>query len=90
MPDLVRYLKAIEVRLSKLPAAAERDRLAMTGVHAVQDEIAQLRARRPHDSRVGELPWMVEELRLSLFAQGMKTKHPVSEKRIYKAIDAIS
>jgi ATP-dependent helicase HrpA len=90
LPDLVRYLKAIEARLSKLPAAAERDRLAMTGVHAVQEEIAQLRARRPHDPRVDELRWMVEELRLSLFAQGMKTKHPVSEKRIYRAIDAIS
>ena len=90
LPDVLRYLKAIEARLSKLPAGAERDRLAMTGVHAVQDEIAQLQARRPGDPRVDELRWMVEELRLSLFAQGMRTKHPVSEKRIYKAIDAIS
>jgi ATP-dependent helicase HrpA len=88
--DLVRYLKAIEARLGKLPQNADRDRLLMTEVHAVQDEVAQLRARRPHDPRVDELRWMVEELRVSLFAQGMRTKHPVSAKRIYKAIDQIA
>jgi ATP-dependent helicase HrpA len=90
LPDLVRYLKAIEARLAKLPAGASRDILAMTGVHAVQDELAQLRARRPHDPRVEDVRWMVEELRVSLFAQGMKTKHPVSEKRIYRAIDDLT
>jgi ATP-dependent helicase HrpA len=90
LPDLVRYLKAIEARLAKLPAGASRDILAMTGVHAVQDELAQLRARRPHDPRVEDVRWMVEELRVSLFAQGMKTKHSVSEKRIYRAIDDLT
>jgi ATP-dependent helicase HrpA len=90
LPDLVRYLKAIEARLAKLPAGASRDILAMTGVHAVQDELAQLRACRPHDPRVEDVRWMVEELRVSLFAQGMKTKHPVSEKRIYRAIDDLT
>jgi ATP-dependent helicase HrpA len=90
LPDLVRYLKAVEARLSKLPAAAQRDTLAMTGVHAVQDELAQLRAKRPHDPRVEDVRWMVEELRVSLFAQGMRTKHPVSEKRIYRAIDDLT
>jgi ATP-dependent helicase HrpA len=90
LPDLVRYLKGIEVRLSKLPQNAERDRLQMGAVHALQDELAQLRTRRPHDPQVDEVRWMVEELRVSLFAQGIRTKHPVSEKRIYKAIDAVS
>ena len=33
--------------------------------------------------------WMLEELRLSLFAQDVKTRYPVSEKRVYKAIDAL-
>jgi ATP-dependent helicase HrpA len=90
LPDLVRYLKAIQARLGKLPQNADRDRLLMSEVHAVQDEVAQLRARRPHDPRVEDLRWMVEELRVSLFAQGMRTKHPVSAKRIYKAIDAVT
>jgi ATP-dependent helicase HrpA len=90
LPDIDRYLRAVEVRLSKLPRDAERDRLATAAVHAVQDEVAQLRARRPHDPRVEDIRWMVEELRVSLFAQGMKTKHPVSEKRIYRAIDQLT
>jgi ATP-dependent helicase HrpA len=89
LPDLVRYLKAIEVRLSKLPRDAERDRREMATVHAVQEEVDALLRKRPHDPQAQELPWLVEELRVSLFAQGMRTKQPVSEKRIYKAIDAL-
>jgi ATP-dependent helicase HrpA len=89
LPDLVRYLKAMEARLSKLPRDAERDRREMMSVHAVQEEVDALLRKRPHDPRAQELPWLVEELRVSLFAQGMRTKQPVSEKRIYKAIDAL-
>ncbi|MDX6198648.1 MAG: ATP-dependent helicase HrpA [Actinomycetota bacterium] len=89
LPDLVRYLKAIELRLSKLPRDAERDRREMATVYAVQQEVDALLRKRPHDPRARELPWLVEELRVSLFAQGMRTKQPVSEKRIYKAIDAL-
>jgi ATP-dependent helicase HrpA len=89
LPDLVRYLKAIEVRLSKLPRDAERDRREMATVHAVQEEVDALLRKRPHDPRAAELRWLVEELRVSLFAQGMRTKQPVSEKRIYRAIDAL-
>jgi ATP-dependent helicase HrpA len=89
LPDLVRYLKAMEARLSKLPRDAERDRREMMSVHAVQEEVDALLRKRPHDPQAQELPWLVEELRVSLFAQGMRTKQPVSEKRIYKAIDAL-
>jgi ATP-dependent helicase HrpA len=89
LPDLVRYLTAIEARLSKLPRDAERDRREMATVHAVQEEVDALLRRRPGDPRALDVAWMVEELRISLFAQGMRTKHPVSEKRIYKAIDAL-
>jgi ATP-dependent helicase HrpA len=89
LPDLVRYLKAIEARLSKLPRDAERDRREMATVHAVQEEVDALLRKRPTDPRAREVAWMVEELRVSLFAQGMRTRYPVSEKRIYKAIDAL-
>jgi ATP-dependent helicase HrpA len=89
LPDLVRYLKAIEARLLKLPRDAERDRREMASVHAVQEEVAALLRKRPNDPRAQELRWLVEELRVSLFAQGMRTRQPVSEKRIYKAIDAL-
>ena len=58
-------------------------------MHAVQEEVDALLRKRAGDPRATDIAWMVEELRISLFAQGMKTKHPVSEKRIYKAIDAL-
>jgi ATP-dependent helicase HrpA len=89
LPDLVRYLKAIEARLGKLPHDAERDRREMATVQAVQEEVDALLRKRPDDPRAVEVAWMVEELRVSLFAQGMRTRHPVSEKRIYRAIDAL-
>jgi ATP-dependent helicase HrpA len=89
LPDLVRYLKAIEGRLSKLPRDAERDRREMATVHAVQGEVDALLRKRPDDPHAREVAWLVEELRVSLFAQGMRTRQPVSEKRIYKAIDAL-
>jgi ATP-dependent helicase HrpA len=89
LPDLVRYLTAMELRLSKLPRDAERDRRELATVHAVSEEVDALLRKRPHDPRARDLRWQVEELRVSLFAQGMRTKHPVSEKRIYKAIDTL-
>jgi ATP-dependent helicase HrpA len=87
LPDLVRYLTAIEMRLSRLPADADRDRVKMQTVAAVEEELSTLGPRL--NGAGAEIRWMVEELRVSLFAQGMRTKYPVSEKRIYKAIDAL-
>jgi len=89
LPDLVRYLTAIQARLSKLPRDAERDRHEMATVHAVSAEVDALLRTRPNDPGARDIGWLVEELRVSLFAQGMRTKQPVSEKRIYKAIDAL-
>ncbi|QXG77462.1 ATP-dependent RNA helicase HrpA [Modestobacter sp. L9-4] len=94
LPDLVRYLKAMELRLDKLPANAARDALLMAQVEAVTKEYEQLRAAVPAtgapDDAVMRVRWMVEELRVGLFAQTVGTPRPVSEQRIYKAIDAVS
>ena len=46
-------------------------------------------ARLPAGPAKQDIRWMVEELRLGLFAQDVKTRGPVSEKRLYKAIDAV-
>jgi ATP-dependent helicase HrpA len=89
LPDLVRYLTALEARLARLPRDAARDSRDMASVHAVQEEVDALLRTRPGDPRALEVAWLVEELRVSLFAQGMRTRQPVSEKRIYKAIDAL-
>ncbi|MCV2490338.1 ATP-dependent RNA helicase HrpA [Geodermatophilus sp. YIM 151500] len=94
LPDVVRYLRAMAHRLEKLPANAARDALWMEQVAAVTAEYEQLRRTVPGtgapDDPVDRVRWMIEELRVGLFAQGLGTARPVSEQRIYKAIDAIS
>ena len=94
LPDLVRYLKAMAYRLERLPANAARDALGMAAVEAVTEEHRQLAARVPQtgapDDPVTQVRWMLEELRVGLFAQPIGTPRPVSEQRVYKAIDKIS
>jgi ATP-dependent helicase HrpA len=80
-------------RLEKLPANAARDAVWTEQVAAVTAEYEHLRAQRPPtgapDDPVVAVRWMLEELRVSLFAQPVGTSRPVSEQRIYKAIDRI-
>ena len=94
LPDVVRYLKAMAHRLEKLPANAARDELWMRQVEAVAAEYVQLRAQVPAtgapDDPVTRVRWMLEELRVGLFAQVIGTPRPVSEQRVYKAIDALT
>jgi ATP-dependent helicase HrpA len=89
LPDLVRYLQGIERRLEKLPQDPTRDALNMGSVHHVQDEYRTLLAEAPPSDELAAIRWMIEELRISLFAQSIGTAHPVSEKRIFRAMDAI-
>jgi len=93
LPDVVRYLRGMQLRLEKLPANAVRDALAMDTVAAVTAEYEQLRRAVPPtgapDDPVTRVRWLVEELRVSLFAQQLGTPRPVSEQRVYKAIDAV-
>jgi ATP-dependent helicase HrpA len=93
LPDMVRYLTAMTHRLEKLPANAARDAVWMAQVAAVTAEYEQLRARVPAsgapEDPVAGVRWMVEELRVGLFAQAVGTRRPVSEQRVYKAIDGV-
>ncbi|MGH3646250.1 MAG: ATP-dependent RNA helicase HrpA [Micromonosporaceae bacterium] len=88
LPDLARYLKAARVRLDKLPGNPQRDRQLTDEVaevwQAYQELVAELGAGRDEVRRVR---WMVEELRVSRYAQQLKTPYPVSATRIYRAID---
>ena len=94
LPDVVRYLKGMAHRLEKLPANAARDALGMQQVAAVAAEYDQLRRQQPPsgapDDPVTRVRWMIEELRVALFAQQLGTPRAVSEQRIYKAIDQLS
>jgi ATP-dependent helicase HrpA len=92
LPELRRWLRGIERRLQRLPAGQERDARSMAVVHRVQEEYARLRETVPGERAAGldRIRWMIEELRVSLFAQQLGTAHPVSEQRIYRAMDELA
>jgi ATP-dependent helicase HrpA len=90
LPHLVRYLQAMQQRLDRLPQDPARDLALMDRVHAVEDAwhdaLDALPAGVGVPAPLGEVRWMLEELRVSLFAQQLGTAHPVSEKRILQAV----
>ncbi|WNE97884.1 ATP-dependent RNA helicase HrpA [Streptomyces luomodiensis] len=92
LPDLMRYLVAVDRRLQQLPVNADRDRARMAKVREMRDEYAWLLEQfppgRPVPQEALEIRWMIEELRVSYFAHALGTAYPVSDKRIVKAIDA--
>ncbi len=94
LPDVVRYLTGIERRLDRLPAGATRDREWMDRVHQVHAEYRELREQvppgHPADEALIEIRWMIEELRVSYFAQTLGTAYKISDKRIYDALDALT
>lgn len=91
LPDLVRYLRGIARRLDRLAADPGRDGARMAQATQLAREYGEFRAALPparrDDGDVVAIRWMLEELRVSLFAQTLGTAHPVSEKRILKAMD---
>ncbi|SEP79877.1 ATP-dependent helicase HrpA [Basfia succiniciproducens] len=86
LPDIQRYLQAIDKRMDKLAQDINRDRAAMLRVEQCQQAYQQLLAKlpksKPLSTEVLEIRYMIEELRVSLFAQQLGTKYPVSEKRV--------
>jgi ATP-dependent helicase HrpA len=93
LPDLVRYLRGMTRRLEKMPEALGRDAERMAVVQQVTEDYQQTRADLPpvrrDDPDVREVRWMIEELRVSLFAQTLGTSGPVSERRIRRALDQL-
>ncbi|MFC9440512.1 ATP-dependent RNA helicase HrpA [Nocardia sp. NPDC057030] len=91
--ELPRYLQAAVVRLAALPASAVRDRQGMIELDRVLTAYDRLVNSLPENRRqapaVTEIWWMIEEFRISLFAQKLGTPYPVSAKRIERAIAAI-
>lgn len=94
LTDLTRYLTAINRRLERLPHAVGADRERMQRVHDVQDAlddlIGALSPTRAGADDIRDIALQIEELRVSLWAQQLGTPRPVSEKRIYRAIDAVT
>jgi ATP-dependent helicase HrpA len=90
LPHLTRYLRGIQRRLDKLPESPARDAASMAiaqrAEQAYRQAVADLPASRRHDEDVTEARWMLEELRVSLFAQTLGTRAPVSETRVLAAL----
>jgi ATP-dependent helicase HrpA len=92
LDDVLRYLPVDLRRLDLLSSAPGRDRERLGRVEQVEQEharwLAGLRPERRDEPAVREVAWMLEELRVSVFAQQLGTPYPVSEKRIFRAMDA--
>jgi ATP-dependent helicase HrpA len=93
LADLVRYLVAIERRLDKVAGAPGPDRARAAVVRQLEDELRATSRRLPpgtsHRPEVAQVRWMLEELRVSFFAQALGTPRPVSEKRVRQALAAL-
>jgi len=87
LQHLPRYLKGITLRLDKLKADPARDATRMAEARMAEarwlKRVVEMKGRR--DARLDEYRWLLEELRVSLFAQELRTPQPVSSKRLDKA-----
>lgn len=81
-----RYLKAITARLDKYRADPARDAAKLKELQPLEQRYWRLLAERKGqvDARMQEYRWMLEELRVSFFAQELRTPYPVSSKRLDK------
>jgi ATP-dependent helicase HrpA len=94
LPDLARYLRAISRRLDTAAQDPARDADRAAAVARVTDAysraVAELPPARRQDAGVQAVRWMIEELRVSLFAQVLGTSGPISEKRIQAALSRLT
>ena len=87
-----RYLKAINVRMEKLRTNASRDAQLMAEWQNAASQFQRTvknQAGKNNDPRMVEFRWMLEELRVSLFAQELRTPMPVSAKRLQKVWESM-
>ncbi len=87
LPHFVRYLKAVTARLDKYRADPARDAARLAELRPQDQRYWRLVAERKGvvDERMQEFRWLLEELRVSFFAQELRTPQPVSAKRLDKA-----
>ena len=81
-----RFLKALLLRLDRLPNNLQRDLAAIDDIDPWMDKVFKFK----NDPKIKELYLMLEELRISLFSQPMKTKMPISPTRLQKLWDRLA
>ncbi|KAF1029282.1 MAG: hypothetical protein GAK40_00565 [Burkholderia plantarii] len=86
-----RYLKGIALRIDKLKADAARDARQLAELQPLAQQYQRAMAQRggAADARLTEFRWLLEELRISLFAQELRTPMPVSVKRLHKVWESL-
>ncbi|MFL9961357.1 ATP-dependent RNA helicase HrpA [Paraburkholderia sediminicola] len=86
-----RYLKAMTLRIDKLKADPARDARQFAEVQPLLQNYQRAVSQRGGvlDPRLSEFRWLLEELRVSLFAQELRTPMPVSVKRLYKVWESM-
>ncbi|OAJ53637.1 ATP-dependent RNA helicase HrpA [Paraburkholderia ginsengiterrae] len=86
-----RYLKGIALRIDKLKADPARDARQFAEYQPLLQNYQRAVAQRGGvlDPRLSEFRWLLEELRISLFAQELRTPMPVSVKRLYKVWESM-
>ncbi|HSV70734.1 MAG TPA: ATP-dependent RNA helicase HrpA [Methylibium sp.] len=91
LQHLPRYLKAVTLRLDKWRADPARDAQRLAELRPLEQRwLRRLGERKGGaDARLDEFRWLLEELRVSLFAQELRTPQPVSGKRLLKAWEAL-
>lgn len=94
LADLQRYLTAARHRVTVLPTRRLRDQQLSAEVAAAlaafDQLLAQLPPSRHQDLEVLDIRWMIEELRVSLFAQHVRTAYPISGARISRTIERLA
>ncbi|HVF31850.1 MAG TPA: ATP-dependent RNA helicase HrpA [Acidimicrobiales bacterium] len=92
LADVERYLRGLEHRLDRLPTDPARDAAWVARVAPLEDRYAELASSAsPAVDRaaLGRVRWMLEELRVSLFAQSVGTPGKISEERVRRALDEV-
>jgi len=93
LDDIVRYLQGMLRRLEKLPIDPNQDRLKLIEVNKVNEAYQSLlgkqRKDKPISAELLNMRWLIEELRISLFAQNLGTSAPISVKRILNQLKVL-
>jgi len=89
LQHLPRYLKGINLRIEKLRSNPARDAQCMAQLQPLSQALQKLRQTAHGDPRAEEFAWLMQELRISLFAQELKTPVIVSVKRLEKMLAAL-
>lgn len=91
LAQLPRYFAALQKRLEKIDQDPNKDQVAIRQIQPLLDNYAEMATNPAYHHHPGlvEIRWLIEELRISLFAQPLKTLQPVSLQRLQKQLKSL-